>query len=150
MNESFLEKEIIKRKKWNIAKSFKKKYDKNIIKIKEQDNKNNLPRVFGTAIMNMEWRYANKSQVSYEYVFDFSDKKEAENFIYDFAYDSMMDGLNYHKFLDWEKSLDESSLVSNQKMTINGKLYSFDVRIQLIYIKGNNHYEAFVEITIIR
>lgn len=120
MKEQIMEQEIESRKKWIIYTTSKKKYDKNDITIKCEENKGKMPVLYGKEVSEMYWRNSSKKHKihwGYDYEFVFQNRKEAENFLYTLAYETMREGAFYKKNLETPKKIDDDiSLYSVSKI----------------------------------
>ena len=145
MKEEIMEQEIESRRKWIIYTTSKKKYDKNDIRIKLEENKGKMPVLYGKEVSEMNWRNASKRQkvhCSHQFEFVFDNRQDAEKFLYTIAYETMREGAFYKKITETPcKKDDDISLSSVSKIVINN--FPYDSIVIDLWMHKNNYNKSY-------
>lgn len=155
MKEADMEREIATKKQMKIYTSSKKKYDKGVIEIWENDNRGKMPKLIKKEVWKMEWRSKNTKYAHYNYDFKFGNRNEAEKFFYTIAYETMQEDVFWEKLgSKTQRKLDEDvALNCTSYLTINGKgyvvhlyLYIFDNKAA----KPEERYTVAIEVSLLK
>lgn len=145
MKEEKMEQEIESRRKWIIYTTSKKKYDKNVIRIKLEENKGKMPVLYGKEVSEMYWSNASKRQkvhCDHQFKFVFDNRQEAEKFLYTITYETMREGAFYKKTTETPcKKDDDISLSSVSKIVINN--FPYDSIVIDLWMHKNNYNKSY-------